>query len=65
VTRSKYFLGKRVKAGHVEVLLRRAVPGFKMLSIGCSPRFGRQTAIGVGEQWSSACEVVRPLNFIE
>jgi hypothetical protein len=65
VTRGAYLLGKRVKAGHVEVLLRRAAPGYKMLSIGCSPRFGRDTAIGVGEQWSAACEVVRPKHLID
>ncbi len=62
VTKSKYLLGKRIKPGHVEVLLRRAAPGFKALSIGCSPRFARDAAIGVGPAWSSACEVVRALN---
>lgn len=63
VTRSKYVLGVRVKPGHIEMLLRPAMPGFKALSIGCSPRFGRDTAIGVGFVWTDNYEVVRPLNY--
>jgi hypothetical protein len=65
VTRSKYLLGVRIKAGHMEVLVRRAVPGFKAMTIGCSQRFGRDTAIGVGYVWSPACQVIRPLFYKE
>jgi hypothetical protein len=65
VMRGKYLLGKRVKAGHIEMLLRPPAPGFKGLTIGCSPRFGRDTAIGVGFVWSDACEIVRPLNYVD
>jgi hypothetical protein len=65
VARGKYLLGKRIKAGHIEMLLRPPAPGFKGMTIGCSPRFGRDTAIGVGFVWSDACEIVRPLNYVD
>ncbi len=65
VMRSKYVLKVRVKAGHIEMLLRPPAPGFKGMTIGCSPRFGRDTAIGVGFVWSDACEIVRPLNYTD
>ena len=65
VMRGKYLLGKRVRAGHIEMLLRPPAPGFKGMTIGCSPRFGRDTAIGVGFVWSDACEIVRPLNYVD
>ena len=65
VTRSKFLLGKRIRAGHIEMLLRPAALDFKAMTIGCSPRFGRETAIGVGYTWSDACEVVRPLNYTD
>lgn len=65
VTRSKYLLGARIKAGHIEMLLRPPAGTFKGVTIGCSPRFGRDTAIGVGYIWSTACEIVRPLNYTD
>lgn len=65
VTRSTYVLKVRVKAGHIEMLLRPPTLDFKGMTIGCSPRFGRDTAIGVGYVWSPACEIVRPLNYID
>lgn len=65
VMRGKYLLKVRVKAGHIEMLLRPPTLDFKGMTIGCSPRFGRDTAIGVGYIWSDACEIVRPLNYID
>jgi hypothetical protein len=63
VTRSKYALKVRLSPGHIEMLVREPLPNFKALTIGCSPRFGRDTAIGVGPVWTDKYEVVRPRNY--
>lgn len=65
VTRSKYLLKVRLRPGHIEMLLRPPLPHFKALSIGCSPRFGRDTAIGVGPVWADDYEIVRPKNYVD
>jgi hypothetical protein len=53
----------RLSPGHIEMLVREPLPNFKALTIGCSPRFGRDTAIGVGPVWTDKYEVVRPRNY--
>jgi hypothetical protein len=66
VSKSTFVLGRRVKDGHVGVIIRPApAPGFDDLVVDCSPRHGRTTAIGVGTAWSRSCVRVRPLFYKE
>jgi hypothetical protein len=65
VSRSRRVLGRRVP-GHIGVLLRpRPAEGYEHMVIDCSPRHGRDTAIGVGTPWSKDCHIIRPLFYKE
>ncbi len=44
---------------HVGVIIRPAIGDFDHLVVDCSPRHGRQTAVGIGGPWSDACRVIR------
>lgn len=42
-----------------------ADPDYDHLVIDCSPRHGRNSAIGIGGPWSDNCTVVRPLFYAD
>lgn len=55
---------------HISMVIRPALARpdgsqrFDHLVIDCSPRHGRDTAIGIGRPWSEACAVVRYKRYI-
>jgi hypothetical protein len=50
---------------HIGVIVRPPVPNFDELVVDCSPRHGRQHAVGIGGPWSDACRVIRPKHYKE
>lgn len=50
---------------HIGGVLRDATKVSEILVIDCSPRHGRETAIGIGGPWAKDCVVVRPKFYKE
>jgi hypothetical protein len=50
---------------HIGVIVRPETRASKVLIVDCSPRHGRDTAVGLGGPWSASCVVVRPLHYAD
>jgi len=50
---------------HIGVLVRPQSTHADELVVDCSPRHGRQHAVGIGMVWSDACRVIRPVFYKE
>lgn len=54
-----------VNKSHIGGILRPATPVSPILVIDCSPRHGREAAIGIGTAWAKDCVVVRPTFYLD
>ncbi len=50
---------------HIGMIVRPACTGSDTLVVDCSPRHGREKAVGLGLPWSEACVPVRPLIYTD